>query len=549
MAKDVYKLSIYFLRQIVYNQFVRSMVNLFGREETAMQLTDLLKPVLAILPNIADFLVYTAIAAVTLIGVFKCLLPLSTTTRALRRAIRLLQRDAGNTTGTPIWQEKRFMGRRLRGSWLRFLQNAEQLDRRGLPCTVEDYINDDTVTHGPGNAQLAELIPGLLTSLGILGTFMGMMRGLGGLDFSNAENIIDGIPTLLTGMQFAFGTSVAGVSCSIVFNMLNRILRGSSYRAIDDFVESFTSLAMQRPLDNDVQLICQNQDSNHMLSTLTDNLPGQVAGAIEVSLSRAMQPVATSMDNFLIGATRAQVDGVGRIVSNFIGQMNSSLNNQFMSLGRTMTELNQNQQATMEHVNQSLRAADAIVTDVQSLHGVSKDIMSHFEQYVKELGDARRRDERFEQSTGDLLERMKAASDQQMAAITHLKSCQEELTRAMSQFGQQSRETLSGMRSMNDDNAEKLKEVSATMRDAGVDLSRSCQDFVGSIVEGLSRALGMFDENMNGLIATLNEKLDSLNASGTSGFTAEQAADIQRMLTAMKQSLESAADALQAKEG
>lgn len=75
-------------------------------------------------------------------------------------------------------------------------------------------------------------------------------------------------------MQFAFGTSVAGVSCSICFNIINRILQGSSYRAIDDFVSNFTSLAMSRPLDNDVQLICQNQDSNHMLSTLTDTLPG-----------------------------------------------------------------------------------------------------------------------------------------------------------------------------------------------------------------------------------------------------------------------------------
>lgn len=94
-----------------------------------------------------------------------------------------------------------------------------------------------------------------------------MMDGLGGLDFSNADKIIEGIPTLLTGMQFAFGTSVAGVSCSICFNIINRILQGSSYRAIDDFVSNFTSLAMSRPLDNDVQLICQNQDSNHMLST------------------------------------------------------------------------------------------------------------------------------------------------------------------------------------------------------------------------------------------------------------------------------------------
>ena len=520
-------------------------VILLIREEAAMNVSALL----SMLPNLADLLVYTAIAAVTLIGVFKCLIPLTTTSRALRRAIRLLQKDAGNTTGTPIWQEKRFMGRRLRGSWLRFLQNAEQLDRRGLPCNVEDYINDDTVTHGPGNAQLAELIPGLLTSLGILGTFMGMMRGLGGLDFSNAENIIDGIPTLLTGMQFAFGTSVAGVSCSIVFNMLNRILQGSSYRAIDDFVESFTTLAMQRPLDNDVQLICQNQDSNHMLSTLTDSLPGQVAGAIEHSVTRAMQPIASSMDSFLIGATRAQVDGVGRIVSNFISQMNTSLNNQFVSLGRTMTELNQNQQATMDHVTQSLRAADVIVSDVQKLHSVSQQVMNQFEQYVKELGDARRRDERFEQTTGDLLERMRAACDQQTATLTHLKTCQEDLTRTMGQFGQQSRETLAGMRVIADDNAAQFKDVSSVMRSAGVDLSRSCQDFVGNIVEGLSRALGMFDENMNGLIATLTEKLDSLNASGTSGFTAEQAADIQRMLSAMKQSLEDAADALKVKEG
>ena len=126
------------------------------------------------------------------------------------------------------------------GSWMRFLQNAEQLDRRALPCNVEDYINDDTVTNGPGNATLAELIPSMLTSLGILGTFMGMMRGLSALNFSDAASLIAGIPTLLKGMQFAFGTSIAGIGCSLAFNMLNRISQGSSYRAIDDFVDNFT---------------------------------------------------------------------------------------------------------------------------------------------------------------------------------------------------------------------------------------------------------------------------------------------------------------------
>ena len=44
----------------------------------------------SLMTNMVDILVYAAVAIVTLIGVFKCLLPLTVTTRALRRAIRRL---------------------------------------------------------------------------------------------------------------------------------------------------------------------------------------------------------------------------------------------------------------------------------------------------------------------------------------------------------------------------------------------------------------------------------------------------------------------------
>ncbi len=489
----------------------------------------------SLMTNLVDILVYAAIALVTLIGVFKCLLPLTVTTRALRRAISRLQKDAGNRQGTPVWQEKRFMGSRLKGSWLRFLQNAEQLDRRGLPCNVEDYINDDTVTHGPGNAPLAELIPGLLTSLGILGTFMGMMRGLSGLDFSNSDAIIEGIPVLLSGMQFAFGTSVAGVSCSIVFNMINRILQGSSYRAIDDFVECFTTLAMERPLDNDVQLICQNQDSNHMLSGLTEVLPGQLTVAMEGSIARAMSPVAKAMDNFLVGATRAQVDGVGRIASAFVQQMNLSLNDQFVQLGRTMTEINQNQQLTMEHVRQSIGAANAIVTDVQQLHAVSTDVISHFEQYVRELGDARRRDERFEQSTASLLEKMQQMNAAQADVLQQVSRSHQTLLTSLNAFTAESEGAVSRLQQSSANTGKQLDQVATSMNAAGQELADSCQSFVQNVVSGLSQALGMFDQNMTALVAALTEKIDALDASGASAETAAATAELQRFMAELKQ--------------
>ena len=365
-----------------------------------------LSKVTGILPDLADYLVYGAIAIVTLIGLFKCLLPLWKTTSCLRRAISRLQAEAGQTTEKPVWQTSGFVGKRLRGTWLRFLQNAEQLDRRGLPTNVEDYINDDTVTHGPGNATLAELIPSLLTSLGILGTFMGLSRGLSSLNFADSKGLVEGIPVLLEGMRFAIGTSVAGISCSIVFNMLNRISQGSSYRAIDDFVTSFTQLAMSRPLDNDVQLIIQNQDRNYMLQGINDTLVDRLADNVGRSITRAMTPVSDSMDRFIIGATRNQIDGVNRIVARFLDEMDRSLGNQFSAMAAAMDAVTQNQIAAARQTGETVSAAQGIVDNARALQEMSSHILDKFDVYMNGINQVRERDENYEKRVADLLNRM-----------------------------------------------------------------------------------------------------------------------------------------------
>ncbi len=379
-----------------------------------------LSKVTAILPDLADYVVYGAIAVVTLIGLFKCLIPLWRTTTALRRAITRLQQNAGKQLDKPVWQEARFVGRRLKGSWLRFLQNAEQLDRRGLPTNVEDYINDDTVTHGPGNAGLAELIPNLLTSLGILGTFMGLSRGLSSLNFADSSQLIQGIPDLLSGMRFAFGTSVAGISCSLVFNMLNRISQGSSYRAIDDFVTSFTQLAMSRPLDNDVQMIIQNQDRNFMLQGINETLADRLADNVGRSITRAMGPVTESMDRFIVGTTRNQIEGVNHIVSRFLSEMDRSLGNQFTSLSRTMSALEQSQRQAAQATGDNLAVAEGIVRNAQSLQEVSSRALDKFDDYMSQLNVVRERDEGFEKRAAELLNDMRQESKDMASLISGL---------------------------------------------------------------------------------------------------------------------------------
>lgn len=69
--------------------------------------------------------------------------------------------------------------------------------------------------------------PGLMTTLGILGTFVGITIAIYGLDFTSDE-ITDSVTGLLNGMRVAFVTSVLGLLFSFVFRWLVPPSQGSS---------------------------------------------------------------------------------------------------------------------------------------------------------------------------------------------------------------------------------------------------------------------------------------------------------------------------------
>lgn len=334
--------------------------------------------------NLVDFLVYGAIALVVLVGVCKCIYPVFRNGSLLNRAVAKLEKTAGNNQ-RPSWREPRFLGRALRNEWQKFLLNAGQLDVRGMPCDIEDYINEDSVIDKPGHSQLAELIPSLLTSLGILGTFIGLMEGLTSVNFSDAQGTMDSIPLLLTGMRFAFATSVAGITCSLLFNMFYRMSVGRACRALDSFDEAFYELAMPRPLSPEVQLICQKQDEEERLARIAEAVGNRVSSSLEMAVSRAMDPLTKSLDTFIQGATQEQVEGVRRIVGQFVSQMNAQLSSQMTTLGHTMEMVSQGQLQTQKNLQNTLNAAQAMAADAQSMQVASAQMAQALQSWAEEL--------------------------------------------------------------------------------------------------------------------------------------------------------------------
>ena len=226
---------------------------------------------------------------------------------------------------------------------------------------------------------------------------------------------------------------------------------------------------------------------------------------------------------------------MGRIVGAFVQQMNVSLNDQFVQLGRTMTEINQNQQLSMEQVRQSILAANTIVGDVQQLHTVSRDVISQFEQYIRELGEARRRDEGFEQSASALLEMMQQMNAEQAKLLQQVSGSHASLLTSLSAFTSENEKAMTRLHQNSTVTAQHLEQVSTAMNTSSQELSQSCQTFVQNVVGGLSQALGLFDQNMTTLIAALTEKIETLRADGASEQTMQATAELQRLMTQLSQ--------------
>ncbi|MBK6581941.1 MAG: hypothetical protein IPG20_03425 [Gammaproteobacteria bacterium] len=74
----------------------------------------------------------------------------------------------------------------------------------------------------PNAQRYVEYAPGLMTSLGIFGTFVGVVIGL--LHFDIRPDAIDGsIATLIEGLKTAFLTSVVGLAGAMIFNFADAV--------------------------------------------------------------------------------------------------------------------------------------------------------------------------------------------------------------------------------------------------------------------------------------------------------------------------------------
>ena len=154
-----------------------------------------------------------------LVGMFGGMFRMDDVTRALSRATEEISEifklpgkaKASDLAAIDGAFEHKFLDRKLR----EFSDDISKTEE-GIG-DIEDYINSDELDIY-SHKRLMDLVPDIFTSLGILGTFLGLVWGLKNFDPNNYEAITGSVSSLVDGIKVAFLTSIYGIAFSIIYS-------------------------------------------------------------------------------------------------------------------------------------------------------------------------------------------------------------------------------------------------------------------------------------------------------------------------------------------
>lgn len=181
--------------------------------------------------------------AVVIVSMIFGVMPVISYTNGIQNGlltIQRLQEVQASSTWLAMMQTERFFRQKTLDELFREYRDKLQSQRESgqLLADINEFINEDVLALKSWQTVMLQ-IPGTLTGIGILGTFVGLIMGIGNISFSTVDAALFSVQALLNGIELAFFTSISGVILSILFNITYRIAWNMLVRDLGVFEEEF----------------------------------------------------------------------------------------------------------------------------------------------------------------------------------------------------------------------------------------------------------------------------------------------------------------------
>ena len=377
-----------------------------------------------------------------------CFLPMNRIIEDLEEASEKIRNDAMNSHQF-LWEPynnskvELFQEPRLRQQFQDYLFELNRIDnteKAYYKCDIGDYINTglvDSVMH----RNILNQVAGVMTGLGILGTFIGLSLGLQHFSTGTTAEVTNSIAPLMDGIKVAFHTSIYGMVFSLVFNFTYKCKLEEAEDAVEEFLDVYKKYVLPDTTTDGINKFMELQQQQvTAVETMTDR--------VTENLNRIMDPQFEKLNGVITDfshvATRNQTEALRSVTAAFLKEMDATM-------GSTFTRLN----TVLQRAEQAQRQNADLLEELHAQSEEHRRDLSATRVYLQDL-------DRYRQSLSEASEVIDAQLEKQQILADETKRAIQEMNRTFAEsFGQA------------EENLERTAEAAETIRDTVEIMQRS----------------------------------------------------------------------------
>lgn len=341
----------------------------------------------------------------------------------------------GNEAYLSLMESMHFTYPETEGDWMRLQESWKSSD--GMDCDVEDYIFESELLESC-NYNVCTQVAGILTALGILGTFLGLVLGLRSFDFSNADQMTSSVEALVGGLNVAFYTSIYGVTLSILYNIIFRRITTGLTQELNHFYDAFNSAlepvsqkAMAERMDS------RQAENNALMQEIKELLDERLGERLGYQMAETLTPVfdriIQSLDSMMLDFHKEQANSLEKIVDAFVDRMGGALNSHVKALGESVDELSQAQKTMSVELQRLIKQIVKTSKDTSQINEHAGIILEQLSGYIPLLTQTSQDSAKVIENMTQWSEDVQKMTDTQQKVMKEMAVEQNELLKVMAE--------------------------------------------------------------------------------------------------------------------
>jgi hypothetical protein len=206
---------------------------------------------------------------------------------------------------------------------------------------ADEYFSLNAIVGGRLNLRFYGALPGILTSLGLLVTFVAILIGLSHIAPSGgaANGPLTGVEELVSSLSGKFISSITALVMAVFFSFFEKNYESKLNTAAHGFVRALNKRFVRKPVEDILQAIQKDvQEQALVLRQFGADLSGRLKESLSESMGPHFIKVAEALDELKRQKSESLTDSLGQIISEFKSALMGSASTEFQTLGASLSK-------------------------------------------------------------------------------------------------------------------------------------------------------------------------------------------------------------------